>query len=184
MSAASCPSATRPTSPSNDLLAAWFDDPGVSAAALYLESFGNARKFARFARRFSERKPLLAVVGGRSTSGRRGGVSHTAAAASSDVAVQALFAQSGVIGCADTDDLAEAALLLTEQPLPAGPRLAVLSNAGGMGILVADAAEACRPGGARVHDRAERSAGGPRPRDVRDDEPDRRRSRRGAGADG
>ena len=128
---------------SNDLLAAWFDDPGVSAAALYLESFGNARKFARFARRFSERKPLLAVVGGRSTSGRRGGASHTAAAASSDVAVEALFAQSGVIGCVDTDDLAEAALLLTEQPLPAGPRLGVLSNAGGMGILVADAAEAC-----------------------------------------
>ena len=127
----------------NDLLAAWFDDPGVSAAALYLESFGNARKFARFARRFSERKPLLAVVGGRSTSGRRGGVSHTAAAASSDVAIEALFAQSGVIGCVDTDDLAEAALLLTEQPLPAGPRLGVLSNAGGMGILVADAAEAC-----------------------------------------
>ena len=127
----------------NDLLAAWFDDPGVSAAALYLESFGNARKFARFARRFSERKPLLAVVGGRSKSGRRGGVSHTAAAASSDVAIEALFAQSGVIGCADTDDLAEAALLLTEQPLPAGPRLGVLSNAGGMGILVADAAEAC-----------------------------------------
>ena len=127
----------------NDLLAAWFDDPGVSAAALYLESFGNARKFARFARRFSDRKPLLAVVGGRSTSGRRGGVSHTAAAASSDVAIEALFAQSGVIGCVDTDDLAEAALLLTEQPLPAGPRLGVLSNAGGMGILVADAAEAC-----------------------------------------
>ncbi len=128
---------------SNDLLAAWFDDPGVSAAALYLESFGNARKFARFARRFSERKPLLSVVGGRSESGRRGGASHTAAAASSDVAIEALFAQSGVIGCADTDDLAEAALLLTEQPLPSGPRLGVLSNAGGMGILVADAAEAC-----------------------------------------
>jgi acyl-CoA synthetase (NDP forming)/RimJ/RimL family protein N-acetyltransferase len=126
---------------SNDLLAAWYDDPGVTAAALYLESFGNARKFARFARRFSERKPVLAVVGGRSTSGRRGGVSHTAAAASSDVAVRALFAQSGVIGCDDADDLAETALLLTEQPLPAGPRLGVLSNAGGMGILVADAAE-------------------------------------------
>jgi acyl-CoA synthetase (NDP forming)/GNAT superfamily N-acetyltransferase len=126
---------------SNDLLAAWFDDPGVTAAALYLESFGNARKFARFARRFSERKPLLAVVGGRSKSGQRGGASHTAAAASSQVAVRALFAQSGVIGCADADDLAEAALLLLEQPLPAGPRLAVLSNAGGMGILVADAAD-------------------------------------------
>jgi acyl-CoA synthetase (NDP forming) len=126
---------------SNDLLAAWFDDPGVTAAALYLESFGNARKFARFAHRFSERKPLLAVVGGRSASGRRGGVSHTAAAASSVVAIEALFAQSGVIGCVDAADLAEAALLLAEQPLPAGPRLGVLSNAGGVGILVADAAE-------------------------------------------
>jgi acyl-CoA synthetase (NDP forming) len=127
---------------SNDLLAAWYDDPDVTAAALYLESFGNARKFARFARRFSERKPMLAVVGGRSSSGRRAGASHTAAAASSEIAVRALFAQSGVIGCADADDLAEAALMLTEQPLPEGPRLAVVSNAGGMGILVADAADA------------------------------------------
>ena len=127
---------------SNDLLAAWYDDPDVTAAALYLESFGNVRKFARFARRFSERKPVLAVVGGRSSSGQRAGASHTAAAASSETAVRALFAQSGVIGCADADDLAEAALMLTEQPLPAGPRLAAVSNAGGMGILVADAAEA------------------------------------------
>ncbi len=126
---------------SNDLLAAWYDDPGVTAAALYLESFGNARKFARFARRFSERKPVLAAVGGRSASGRRGGASHTAAAASSDVAVRALFAQAGVIACVDADDLAEAALMLTQHPLPAGPRLGVLSNAGGMGILVSDAAE-------------------------------------------
>ena len=67
---------------SNDLLAAWYDDPDVTAAALYLESFGNAAKFARFARRFAERKPLLAVVGGRSAGGSRAGASHTAAAAS------------------------------------------------------------------------------------------------------
>ena len=58
---------------SNDLLAAWYDDPDVTAAALYLESFGNAAKFARFARRFAERKPLLAVVGGRSAGGSRAG---------------------------------------------------------------------------------------------------------------
>jgi acyl-CoA synthetase (NDP forming) len=127
---------------SNDLLAAWYDDPEVTAAALYLESFGNARKFARFARTFSERKPLLAVVGGSSASGRRGGASHTAAAASSAVAVHALFAQAGVVACSDADDLAETALLFTEQPLPAGPRVGVISNAGGMGILAADAAEA------------------------------------------
>jgi len=129
---------------SNDLLAAWYDDPEVTCAALYLESFGNARKFARFARTFSERKPLLAVVGGRSSGGRRGGASHTAAAASPDVAVRALFAQAGVVGCHDAEELVDTARLLTGQPLPAGRRLAVISNAGGLGVLAADAAEDAR----------------------------------------
>ncbi|MDX6371627.1 MAG: hypothetical protein QOD98_615, partial [Nocardioidaceae bacterium] len=125
---------------SNDLLAAWYDDPDVTAAALYLESFGNSAKFARFARRFARRKPLLAVVGGRSASGSRAGASHTAAAATPGVGVDALFAQAGVIACRDAEDLARTAVLLTEQPLPAGRRLAILSNAGGMGVLAADAA--------------------------------------------
>ena len=127
---------------SNDLLAAWYDDPDVTAAALYLESFGNSAKFARFARRFARRKPLLAVVGGRSASGSRAGASHTAAAATPGVGVDALFAQAGVIGCRDAEDLARTAVLLTEQPLPRGRRLAILSNAGGMGVLAADAATA------------------------------------------
>ena len=108
----------------NDLLAAWADDPDVTAAALYLESFGNPAKFARVARRFAERKPLLAVVGGRSGSGERAGVSHTAAAATPSVRVDALFAQAGVIGCRHAEELTETALLLSEQPLPTGPRLA------------------------------------------------------------
>jgi acyl-CoA synthetase (NDP forming)/GNAT superfamily N-acetyltransferase len=128
---------------SNDLLAAWRDDPRVTAAALYLESFGNAPKFARFARRFAERKPLLAVVGGRSAGGRRAGASHTAAAASPAVGVDALFAQAGVIACTGAEDMAETALLLGEQPLPRGNRIAVLSNAGGMGVLAADSADEC-----------------------------------------
>lgn len=127
---------------SNDLLAAWYDDPGVTAAALYLESFGNAAKFARVARRFSERKPLLAVVGGRSQGGQRAGLSHTAAAATPGVRVDALFAQSGVIACRDADDLAVTALVLTEQPLPRGRRVAVVGNAGGIGVLAADALDA------------------------------------------
>ncbi|MCW2794501.1 MAG: family N-acetyltransferase [Nocardioides sp.] len=127
----------------NDLLAAWFEDPHVTAAALYLESFGNASKFARVARRFAERKPLLAVVGGRSSGGRRAGVSHTAAAAASGVGVDALFAQAGVIGCRSAEELAETALLLAGQPLPQGPRIAVLSNAGGFGVLAADEADQC-----------------------------------------
>lgn len=125
----------------NDLVAAWTEDPRVAAGALYLESFGNAPKFARIARTFSERKPLLAVVGGRSDGGRRAGASHTAAAATPRVGVAALFAQAGVIECDGPDDLAEAALLLTCEPLPRGPLLGVVSNAGGMGVLAADAAE-------------------------------------------
>ncbi len=124
----------------NDLLAAWTDDPRVTSAALYLESFGNARKFARIARRFAEHKPLMAVVGGRSAGGRRAGASHTAAAATPAVGVAALFAQAGVIPCEDAEDLAQTAVLMTREPLTAGPRLGVISNAGGMGVLAADAA--------------------------------------------
>jgi len=124
----------------NDLLAAWTEDPDVTAAALYLESFGNAPKFARIARRFAESKPLLAVVGGRSAGGQRAGASHTAAAATSAVGVEALFVQAGVIGCDDAEDLAEAAFLVTREPLPRGARLGVVSNAGGMGVLAADVA--------------------------------------------
>jgi acyl-CoA synthetase (NDP forming)/GNAT superfamily N-acetyltransferase len=122
----------------NDLLAAWLDDDRVSAVGLYLESFGNATKFARVARRFAERKPLLAIVGGRSSSGRRAGASHTAAAAAPSVGVEALFAQSGVIACRSLTDLADTARLLTTQPMPAGPRLGIVGNAGGLGVLAAD----------------------------------------------
>ncbi|WP_170286213.1 GNAT family N-acetyltransferase [Nocardioides rubriscoriae] len=126
----------------NDLLAAWLDDPTVTAAGLYLESFGNAPKLARLARRFSERKPLLVVVGGRSVHDRRGGAAPTGASAPSAVAVDALFGHSGIIACRDVPELAETALVLAEQPRPAGRRLAVLSNAGGPGVLGADAAVA------------------------------------------
>lgn len=126
----------------NDLLAAWLHDPDVTVAALYLESFGNAVKFARIARRFAESKPLLAVVGGRSASGQRAGASHTAAAASPAVGVDALFAQAGVIGCHSAGSLARSAVFFQQQPLPGGRRIAVLSNAGGMGVLTADAADA------------------------------------------
>jgi acyl-CoA synthetase (NDP forming)/GNAT superfamily N-acetyltransferase len=111
---------------SNDLLAAWGDDDRVGVGALYLESFGNALKFARTARRFAERKPLLAVVGGRSASG---------------VGVAALFAQAGVIPCRGAADIAEAAAVLTQQPLPAGFRVGVVTNAGGMGVIAAGMAE-------------------------------------------
>lgn len=122
---------------SNDLLAAWMGDPRVTAAALYLESFGNALKFARTARRFSERKPLLAVVGGRT----RARLERTTGAAA-PVAVDALLAQSGVIACRTGAELTETALLLTEQPLPAGLRVGIVSNTGGLGALTMDLVDA------------------------------------------
>ena len=125
----------------NDLLSAWRDDPEVTVAGLYLESFGNARKFARIARSFGERKPLLAVVGGRSAGGARAGASHTAGALTGAVGVQALFSQAGVVECQGADELVETAAVFAEQPRSAGRRLGILTNAGGMGVLAADAAD-------------------------------------------
>jgi acyl-CoA synthetase (NDP forming)/GNAT superfamily N-acetyltransferase len=126
----------------NDLLAYWYDDPATTAVALYLESFGNPRRFAWTARALARRKPVLAVKSGRSSGGRRAGASHTAAAAAPDVAVDTLFAQAGVIRTDTLGELLDAARMLTDQPLPAGNRLAVIGNAGGLNILAADAADA------------------------------------------
>ena len=127
---------------SNDLLECWEDDPATGAILLYLESFGNPRRFARIARRVGARKPIVAVKGGRGETGRRAAASHTAALAGSDVAVEALFRQAGVTRCDTLEELFEAATLLVHQPLPAGNRVGVLTNAGGLGILCADACEA------------------------------------------
>jgi acyl-CoA synthetase (NDP forming)/RimJ/RimL family protein N-acetyltransferase len=126
----------------NDLIAYWFDDPATTAIALYLESFGNPRKFGRTVRALSRRKPVLAVKSGRSTAGRRAGASHTAAAAAPDATVDALFAQAGVIRADSLGEMLDAAQLLTDQPLPKGSRLGIIGNAGGLNVLAADAAEA------------------------------------------
>ncbi|MET8148600.1 GNAT family N-acetyltransferase [Actinoplanes sp. NPDC049668] len=125
----------------NDLIAYWYDDPGTTAVALYLESFGNPRKFARTVRALARRKPVLAIKSGRSDAGRRAGASHTAAAAAPAATVDALFAQAGVVRPENLGDLMDAARILTDQPLPAGRRLAVIGNAGGLNVLAADAAE-------------------------------------------
>ncbi len=126
----------------NDLLAYWFEDPATQAVALYLESFGNPRKFARVVRALARRKPVLAVFSGRSAAGHRAGVTHTATAAAPHATVDALFAQAGVIRAENLGDLLDAARMVTGQPLPAGDRLAVVGNAGGVNVLAADAAEA------------------------------------------
>ncbi len=126
---------------SNDLLLAWERNPQVSVIALYLESFGNPRKFARIARRVSATKPIIAIKSGRSRAGQRAGLSHTAAAASSDSVVDALFTEAGVIRVDNMQDMLDAARVLCDQPLPAGARIAIVGNSGGPGILAADTAE-------------------------------------------
>jgi acetate---CoA ligase (ADP-forming) len=125
----------------NDLILSWEDDPQTDVITLYLESFGNPRKFSRIARRIGRRKPIIAVKSGRSESGSRAASSHTGALASSDVAVQALFRQAGVIRVDTIEELFAAANLLALQPIPAGGRVGIVTNAGGPGILAADALE-------------------------------------------
>ncbi|REK09225.1 MAG: GNAT family N-acetyltransferase [Actinobacteria bacterium] len=126
----------------NDLLLAWEDDPETDVITLYVESFGNPMRFSRLARRIGRRKPIIAVKSGRSAAGSRAASSHTGALASSDVAVDALFRQAGVIRVDTIEELFDAASLLANQPIPAGSRVGIVTNAGGPGILAADALEA------------------------------------------
>ena len=126
---------------SNDLLEYWQDDPNTDVVLLYLESFGNPRKFARVASRVARTKPILAMRSGTSRAGARAASSHTAALAGSDAAVEALFWQAGVLRARTLEELLDAAVLFSSQPLPRGNRVAVLTNAGGLGILCADACE-------------------------------------------
>jgi acetyl coenzyme A synthetase (ADP forming)-like protein len=127
---------------SNDLLEYWEEDDATHVMLLYLESFGNPRRFARLARRIGRTKPIVAVKAGRTRAGSRAAGSHTAALAANDTAVEALFHQSGVIRADTLDDMFDVAACLDSQPLPAGRRVAVVTNAGGPGIMAVDACEA------------------------------------------
>lgn len=124
----------------NDLLHYWEADDDTDVILLYLESFGNPRTFARIARRISRRKPIIAVKGGRSPAGARATSSHTGAMlAANDVTVDALFQQAGVIRTETLAEMFDVASLLANQPPPRGDRVAIITNAGGPGILCADA---------------------------------------------
>lgn len=127
---------------SNDLLEYWEDDEGTSVIALYLESFGNPLRFGRIARRVARRKPVLALKGGVTTAGARAAASHTGALASSEVAVDALFRQAGVQRVRTLSEFLDAAAVLSSQPPLRGSRVALLTNAGGLAILCADACSA------------------------------------------
>jgi acetyl coenzyme A synthetase (ADP forming)-like protein len=126
---------------SNDLIQYWADDPNTAVILLYLESFGNPRKFGQLAREVGRRKPIVAVKSGRSDAGARAASSHTGALAASDTIVDALFRHAGVIRTRTIEEMFDVAMLLDRQPLPAGRRVAILTNAGGPGILAADACE-------------------------------------------
>jgi acetyl coenzyme A synthetase (ADP forming)-like protein len=127
----------------NDLLEYWEQDPATDVILLYLESFGNPRRFARLARRVSATKPIIAVKSGRSAAGARATSSHTGALISaSDVTVDALFEQAGVVRVDTMHELFDAAALLSAQPVPRGNRVAIVTNGGGPAILCADTCQA------------------------------------------
>lgn len=123
----------------NDLLEYWESDPQTSLMALYIESFGDAKRFTTLARRITKQKPILMVKSGRTEAGARAASSHTGALSVMDLAIDALFRQTGVIRAAKIDDMMALILGFSRCPLPAGDRVAVLSNAGGPGILATDA---------------------------------------------
>ena len=126
----------------NDLIQYWAEDPKTDVILLYLESFGNPRKFGEIARRVGRTKPIVAVKAGRSAGGAKAASSHTGALATSDAIVDDLFRQAGIIRTGTLEEMFDVAALLANQPLPKGRRVAILTNAGGPGILAADVCEA------------------------------------------
>jgi len=127
----------------NDFLEYWESDGKTRVALLYIESFSDSRRFSRVARRIGRTIPIVVVKSGRSTAGQRATSSHTGALLSaSDVTVDALFDQAGVIRTETLSELLDVSSLLSSQPVPRGPRVGIVTNAGGPGIMCADACEA------------------------------------------
>ncbi len=127
----------------DDFLSYWADDDATRVVLLYLEAIADPRRFARIARRVGRSKPIIAVKSGRSSAGERATSSHTGALlGASDVTVDALFRQAGVIRTDTLAEMFDVAALLSSQPLPRGRGVAILTNCGGPGILAADACEA------------------------------------------
>jgi len=125
----------------NDLLEAWEHDPAVKVILMYVESFGNPKRFLEIASRITRTKPIVVVKGGRTKAGANAAVSHTGALAASDVAVDALLTQAGVLRAGSIEELFDIAMAFEVPELPKSRRTAVVTNAGGPGILAADAME-------------------------------------------
>ncbi|MCG6987254.1 MAG: acetate--CoA ligase family protein [Gemmatimonadetes bacterium] len=125
----------------NDLVEYWGEDEGTRVMLMYLENFGNPRRFTTLARSMTRRKPIVVVKSGRTKAGARAAASHTGALAGVDVAIDALLAQCGVLRAESVQELFDIAMALEDQPIPAGNRVAIVTNAGGPGIIIADACE-------------------------------------------
>ena len=123
----------------NDLLQYWRDDPDTDVILLYLESFGNPRKFSLITRELTKRKPILAIKAGRTAAGARATVSHTGALAGLDIAVDALFEQCGILRVTTVEELLNLSVALSHQPIPRGDRVAIITNAGGPAVMATDA---------------------------------------------
>jgi acyl-CoA synthetase (NDP forming)/GNAT superfamily N-acetyltransferase len=141
----------------NDLLQYWDADPATDLVLLYLESFGNPRKFARVARRVAVRKPIVAVKSARSAAGYRGAAVRATLRDDSDLAVGALLGQSGVVRVDTLEELLVTAAVFESGALPLGDRVGIVGNAIGPTVVAADA---CVAAGLTVTD----SAGGANPR--------------------
>lgn len=122
----------------NDLVSYWHDDPDTKVVLMYLESFGNPRNFIPTARRFTRRKPLVCVKAGRTAEGGKAAASHTGALAGPDVAADALLEETGTLRVDSVAEMFDVAQALVSQPLPAGNRVAIVTNAGGPAILATD----------------------------------------------
>jgi acetyl coenzyme A synthetase (ADP forming)-like protein len=133
----------------NDLLLYWADDPEIRVILMYLESFGNPRRFYQIARALTRKKPIFVVKAGRTAAGARAATSHTAALAGTDLAADALMEQCGVMRAQTVEELFDYAMAFPRLPLPKGNRVAIVSNAGGPAIILADACESL---GLSVHE--------------------------------
>ncbi len=132
----------KPDVSGNDLIQYWADDERTGVVLMYLENFGNPRRFTQLAREITRRKPIVAVKSGRSAVGARAASSHTGALAGTDAATDALLRQCGVLRAETVEEMFDLAMAFSHQPIPRGNRVAIVTNAGGPGIIIADACEA------------------------------------------
>ncbi len=125
----------------NDLLQYWEEDPNTKMAILYLETFGNPRRFVRIARRMTNKKPILCIKSGKSLAGRKTTELKSGIKNLGERQVEALFQQTGIILAPTLEELFNVAVILAHQPLPAGNRVSIIANSSGVATLFADTCE-------------------------------------------